>query len=640
MDSRYDVIVIGAGLQGLAAAKTYLQIEPSVSLLIIDSNETVGGVWAKENIYPGLRSNNLLGTYEYTDFPMTEEFGIKREEHIPGETVYEYFRQYAKKYDLTRRILSRSKARSAEKTRDGWTLTVSNGWLPESDRSQTVTCSKLIVATGITSSPAPINFKGQEKFKAPVINFAHFRQEASHLLAECSCRHVAVYGGSKAAYDAVYMLASKGKHVSWIMRASGHGPTYMAPAHVYLGPFRCWLEKLTTTRILTLFSPCVWGQRDGFGYIRSLMHGTGVGRWLVSKFWSKLTSDLIAQTGLEAHEETKKLIPDQPAFWYANGLSILNYPTNIHDYIKAGQVKIIRKDIECLNDGQSIKFQDGTAIEIDALVGCMGWQSAPNIQFLPESLHSALGIPSATYSRSEQDVWDRLEERADIEILSRFPYLATGPKANPTPPDITEKPITSPSTGEHMQKKRMEFTPWRLWRGIAPPSLPDGSIVFLGMMLNLQGALRAEISSLWAYSYLNERLVNPLATISTLPPFPNQAASHENSAANTALDWTKHGDTLSGYPIQYDTALFNRFGRWRYPMGYGARFPDFVFDGIPYFDLLLRDLGLKSWRKGWGWFGELFGGSYGQEDYRGLVDEWLQSQRQKEGETHKRRRKV
>ena len=76
----------------------------------------------------------------------------------------------------------------------------------------------------------------------------------------------------------------------------------------------------------------------------------------------------------------------------------------------------------------------------------------------------------------------------------------------------------------------------------------------------------------------------------------------------------------------YETALFNRFGRWRYPMGYGARFPDFVFDGIPYFDLLLSDLGLPSWRKGWGWLGELFVGSYGQADYRGLVSEWIKSQ--------------
>jgi len=603
MDSHYNVVIIGAGLQGLAAAKTYLQIEPSSSLLIIDSNRTVGGVWAKENLYPGFRSNNLLGTYEYTDFPINETFGVKREEHIPGKVVFDYFEQYAEKHDLTRRILSMSKIRSAEKIETGWRLTVIDGHLPASNQSRVVTCSKLIVATGLTSDPAPINIRGQEKFEAPVINFAHFRQEATRLLAEPSVQHVAVYGGSKAAYDAVYMLASNGKRVSWIIRASGHGPTVMAPGHIYLGPFRCWLEKLTSTRFLTLFSPCVWGQADGFGYIRSLMHGTSTGRWLVDKFWSKLSSDVIAQTGLEAHEELKKLIPDQSAFWYANNLSILNYPTNINEFIKDGQVKVFRKDVECLDKNSRINFGDGTAVKVDALVCCMGWQTSPDIRFLPESLHSALGIPSTTYTKTEKEVWDRLDQRADIEILSRFPYLASGPKAKPRLPEIPEEPLPSAVASNHLQADRLEIPPWRLWRGIAPPALQDRTIVFLGMVMNLQTALRSEISSLWAYAYLNDKLSKAPVSISTSPPPHNQDDS-----------------------IQYDTALFNRFGRWRYPMGYGARFPDFIFDGIPYFDLLLSDLGLRGWRKGWGWLGELFGGSYAQEDYRGLVDEWLRKQ--------------
>lgn len=82
--------------------------------------------------------------------------------------------------------------------------------------------------------------------------------------------------------------------------------------------------------------------------------------------------------------------------------------------------------------------------------------------------------------------------------------------------------------------------------------------------------------------------------------------------------------------ILYDTALFNRFGKWRTPYGFGARHPDVVFDGVPYFDFLLQDLGLNSWRKGWGWLGEVFGGSYDQADYRGLIDEWKESQGRKE----------
>ena len=42
----FEVIIVGAGVWGLCAAKTFLAIDPSLRLLIVDSKKTVGGVWA------------------------------------------------------------------------------------------------------------------------------------------------------------------------------------------------------------------------------------------------------------------------------------------------------------------------------------------------------------------------------------------------------------------------------------------------------------------------------------------------------------------------------------------------------------------------------------------------------------------
>jgi ribulose 1,5-bisphosphate synthetase/thiazole synthase len=39
-----SVIIIGAGWTSLAAAKTYLKLYPSISLTILDSDTTVGGI--------------------------------------------------------------------------------------------------------------------------------------------------------------------------------------------------------------------------------------------------------------------------------------------------------------------------------------------------------------------------------------------------------------------------------------------------------------------------------------------------------------------------------------------------------------------------------------------------------------------
>ena len=73
--------------------------------------------------------------------------------------------------------------------------------------------------------------------------------------------------------------------------------------------------------------------------------------------------------------------------------------------------------------------------------------------------------------------------------------------------------------------------------------------------------------------------------------------------------------------LENEAVLHSRFGKWRYPVGFGARFPDFVFDTVPYLDMLMRDLGLRHWRKG-GLLAEMFGGAYGPGDYRGLIEEW------------------
>jgi hypothetical protein len=75
--------------------------------------------------------------------------------------------------------------------------------------------------------------------------------------------------------------------------------------------------------------------------------------------------------------------------------------------------------------------------------------------------------------------------------------------------------------------------------------------------------------------------------------------------------------------ITYQTVLHSRFGKWRYPYGFGSRYPDFLFDITPYIDMLLKDLRLKIHRKS-NIFWELFE-PYTSKDYRGLVDEWKES---------------
>lgn len=191
-----------------------------------------------------MKSNNLLGTYEYPDFPMdTETFGVKPGEHIPGTVLHEYLTKYSEKFDILDKIRCNSKVLSAEHQdgpEGGWILTVQSTAENAPGETQ-IKARKLIVATGLTSEPFLPEFVGQDTFGVPLFHGKDFLKHADTL---DSAKTVTVFGGAKSAWDAVYGYASKGIKVNWVIRETGHGPAWMAPP--YVTPLKKWLEKLVS----------------------------------------------------------------------------------------------------------------------------------------------------------------------------------------------------------------------------------------------------------------------------------------------------------------------------------------------------------------------------------------------------------
>ena len=60
----FDLVIIGAGIHGLAVLKTYRDVHPHASILVLDKASSIGGVWAKDKLYPGLHTNNHFRTFE------------------------------------------------------------------------------------------------------------------------------------------------------------------------------------------------------------------------------------------------------------------------------------------------------------------------------------------------------------------------------------------------------------------------------------------------------------------------------------------------------------------------------------------------------------------------------------------------
>ncbi|KAL6405905.1 hypothetical protein AUP68_10789 [Ilyonectria robusta] len=148
------------GWYGLAAAKQYHCTCPEDSLVVFESEATLGGTWADHRLYPGLKSNNLLGTYEYPDFPMdSATFNIKPGEHIPGGVINAYLKAYAAKFGINDLIRVKTKVFVAEHqdtAEGGWVLTVAG-----SKKEENKVCARrLIIATGLTSDAFLPHFEG------------------------------------------------------------------------------------------------------------------------------------------------------------------------------------------------------------------------------------------------------------------------------------------------------------------------------------------------------------------------------------------------------------------------------------------------------------------------------------------------
>jgi cation diffusion facilitator CzcD-associated flavoprotein CzcO len=199
-------------------AKTYLEAHPSSRILVLDSAPSVGGTWASDRLYPGLKSNNMLGTYEFSDFPMDPKlFDVKPGEHIPGTVMNDYFTWYAERFDLTQRLRFRARVESAEHNEGGgWVLTVMMGSKRDGGgHLEKIGTRRLVVATGMTSEPFLPTFEGHQGFDAPLFHCRDFKYNERTV---DTVESVVVFGGTKSAWDAVYAYAAKGVKVDWVIR--------------------------------------------------------------------------------------------------------------------------------------------------------------------------------------------------------------------------------------------------------------------------------------------------------------------------------------------------------------------------------------------------------------------------------------
>nr|UZZ64696.1 tAncFMO1-5 [synthetic construct] len=224
------VAVIGAGASGLTAIKCCLDegLEPTC----FERSDDIGGLWRfKENpedgrasIYKSVIINTSKEMMCYSDFPIPDDFP----NYMHNSKIMEYFRMYAKHFDLLKYIRFKTTVCSVKKRPD---FSTTGQWdvVTETDgKQESAIFDAVLVCTGHHTDPhLPLDsFPGIEKFKGQYFHSRDYKNPE-----EFQGKRVLVIGIGNSGGDIAVELSRTAKQVflstrrgSWILnRVSDNG---------------------------------------------------------------------------------------------------------------------------------------------------------------------------------------------------------------------------------------------------------------------------------------------------------------------------------------------------------------------------------------------------------------------------------
>ena len=134
-----DVIVVGAGISGIAAGYNLQKSCPNKSFLILEGRDSLGGTWDLFK-YPGVHSDSDMHTLGFRFKPWIHKKSI-----ADGASILEYLNETVDEYDLRKKIIFNQKVIASNwvPERSIWELTIeSNG------QKLSMTCNFLFLCGG------------------------------------------------------------------------------------------------------------------------------------------------------------------------------------------------------------------------------------------------------------------------------------------------------------------------------------------------------------------------------------------------------------------------------------------------------------------------------------------------------------
>ena len=562
----WDLVVIGAGIYGIQVARTYLELHPARHVIILEADRTVGGVWSQERVYNDFWTQTPLGILEFSDQPIhdipknDQYYGYFKASHVS-----KYLEDYCSSHvysnaSLTSRIRFSTTVTKVYKLGRIWRVHT----LDDKESNAEYNAYHVVDASGLTSQSNWPDLQGSDHFHGRILHHKDFAKW-ERAQDRTRKRRIIVLGGAKSAADVAYSCATAGHETTWLIRRSGDGPASFVAAKGSLGYKNS--NEAFYTRFTSLFLASLFSFGHGYDLILRWIHSTLPGPTLLQRIWRRINTKAWQEADYDRPDGKENgfhnLKPDTELFWQNDSTGI-NQRADFFDTI-AKKVAVIREDILQMCDN-GIVLKDGTVVEADTVICATGWKIEH--PYYDQTTAATLGLPVDVGSVNciIEAHWNGLLDGAVKDVHHVLPVLDSQ----------WAKTCGDPKSSH------TELTPFRLWKCIVP--LHDQSIMFVGKLMLGNHFRNAEVQALFACAMLSGIL--------ELPPLEDR---------------------------EHDVARTIAWCRKRYPGGKGKLANWFYWDMVPYTDMLLAELGLRSHRKASTWK-DLFRPCFA-DDLADLIDE-------------------
>lgn len=247
-----DVLVIGAGISGIGAARYLAHEHPRRRVVVLEARMSFGGTWDLFR-YPGIRSDSDLHTFGYEFKPWREKEAI-----ADADQILRYLGQTLAENDLAQQVRYGHRVVRADwrSERAHWVVTVEHG-----GRTITMTAGWIFAGTGYyryDEGYTPV-FQGRERFAGQIVHPQFWPEDLDY-----TGKRVVVIGSGATAVTLVPALAQRAAHVTMLQRT----PTYVLPVprvdrlatllQAWLGPDRGYAvsRRVNIARQRAIWSFC------------------------------------------------------------------------------------------------------------------------------------------------------------------------------------------------------------------------------------------------------------------------------------------------------------------------------------------------------------------------------------------------